>query len=59
MSFVSRSVSEEEKMRNKIYRSHVTGNSVTKKNNTWYDDKTNERLMSYQVYEFISLFAKL
>jgi len=46
-------------MRNKIYRSHVTGNSVTKKNNTWYDDKTNERLMSYQVYEFISLFSKL
>ena len=46
-------------MINNVYKSHETGNTVIKKDDAWYDTVTNKRLMSYQVYEFISLFAKL
>ncbi len=41
------------------YRSHVTGNKVEKTNKGWRDTKTNEDLLDYQVYKFVSLFAKI
>jgi len=42
-------------MKNDIYKSHVTGNTVIKKEDGWYDTVNKKRLMSYQVYKFTSL----
>ncbi len=45
-------------MKNNVYKSHVTGNTVIKKDDAWYDTVTNKRLMNYQVYKFVSLSKK-
>ena len=41
-------------------RSHLTGNKVKKvAGGHWEDQKTKEFLLDYQVYRFVSLFAKI
>ena len=40
-------------------RSNVTGNKVKKvAGGHWQDQKTKQLLLDYQVYRFVSLFAK-
>lgn len=44
------------------FRSKVTGNVALlfdKDANIWVDTVTNEKLLSYQVYKQVSLFAKI
>ena len=45
-------------MKNDTYKSHITGNTAIKKEDGWYDSITNTRLMSYEVYKFVSLSKK-
>ena len=45
-------------MKNNVYKSHETANTVIKKDDAWYDTVTNKRLMNYQVYKFVSLSKK-
>ena len=41
-------------------RSHVTGNRVKKvAGGQWEDQETKELLLDYEIYKFVSLFAKL
>ncbi len=45
--------------KNTEMRSNMTGNTVKKTIKGWRDTKTNEDLLDYQVYRFVSLFSKL
>ena len=45
-------------MKNNIYKSNETGNIAIKRDDGWYDTITNKRLMSYEVYKFVSLSKK-
>jgi len=40
-------------------RSNITGNRVKKGPGGWYDTKTKQQLMDYEVYKFVSLSSRI
>ncbi len=45
-------------MKGEVYKSHITGNVVVKRQDGWYDTVNNKRIMGYNVYKFVSLSKK-